>query len=147
MVSLIYLTIEQVISIHKNTILISGGGTEGHFDLGKLESVLHNIQNDEYYPLFEDKLTHLMFTVNKFHCFQDGNKRLSLALGNLFLLLNGYLLASSRFFIDMENISYHVAAGRIGKELLHEIVCSIITDTLDNEVLKLKILQAIQVKN
>jgi death on curing protein len=55
-VALIYLTLEQVIDIHAKTVEVSGGGTLGHLDLGKLESVLQNIQNDDYYPAFEEKL-------------------------------------------------------------------------------------------
>ena len=44
----------------------------------------------------------------------------------------------------MENISYHVAAGRIDKELLHQIMESVMDGTYDaNEELKLRIYQAI----
>lgn len=140
-----YLTLEQAINVHRKTIEISGGGSEGQLNMGQLESVLQNIQNDDYYPFFEDKLTHLVFSTNKFHCFQDGNKRLSLSLGELFLLLNGYIFAAKRFFIEMENISYHVAAGYIDKKLLHEIIRAIISDEMDNEELKMKIYKAIDI--
>ena len=34
--------------------------------------ILDHIQNDDYYPDFVDKLTHLFFCSNKFHCFNDG---------------------------------------------------------------------------
>jgi death-on-curing protein len=48
------------------------------------------------------------------------------------------------FFRNMENISYHVAAGKIGKELLRRILVSILNDTYDSdEELKLDILHAI----
>jgi len=43
----------------------------------------------------------------------------------------------------MENISYHVAAGSINKDLLHEIVCSIINEPEFTEQLKLKIYQCV----
>ena len=49
-----------------------------------------HIQNDDYYPALEDKLTHLVFALAKFHCFTDGNKRSAIALGAYFLELNGY---------------------------------------------------------
>ena len=68
-----YLTLSQAIEIHKKTVEISGGGTSGCLGLGKLDSVLEHIQNDDYYPTFEDKLTHLFFCTCKFHCFEDGN--------------------------------------------------------------------------
>ncbi|HDP99940.1 MAG TPA: type I restriction endonuclease subunit R [bacterium] len=61
-------------------------------------------------------------------CFEDGNKRISISIGAQFLLLNGYLYCSQKFIQEMENISYHVAAGKIDKELLSEIIGSIINE-------------------
>ena len=139
----IYLTIEQAVDIHIKTVEISGGGSLGHLDMGRLESVLQHIQNDDYYPSFEDKLTHLFFSACKFHCFQDGNKRIAITLCAQMLLLNGYLYCSGQFIRKMENISYHVAAGNIDKTLLHEIISAVINGDEDNEALKLKILHAI----
>lgn len=138
-----YLTLEQAVEVHRKTVEISGGGAVGHLDMGRLESVLEHIKNDDYYPSFEDKLTHLFFCAAKFHCFEDGNKRIAISLGAQFLLLNGYVFVAKRFIHEMENISYHVAAGRIGKDLLRETVEAVIYDNMDNESLKLKILQAI----
>lgn len=43
----------------------------------------------------------------------------------------------------MENISYHVAAGKIDKELLHEFISAVINGDENDEGLKLKILNAI----
>lgn len=141
--ALVYLTLEQAIEAHKITVEISGGGAIGHLDINKLDSVLQHIQNDEYYPTFEDKLTHLFFCTCQFHCFEDGNKRLAISLCAQFLLSNGYLTVMQRFFPEMENISYHVAAGKIDKDFLREIICAVINDSMDNEELKLKIYNAI----
>lgn len=140
----VYLTLEQAIAIHAKTVEISGGGSQSVLDTGRLDSVLCHIRNDEYYPTFESKLTHLFFSVNKFHCFQDGNKRISISLSAQMLLLNGYLYCVDRFLREMENISYHVAAGRIGKELLQDVVHAVLYEELDNdESLKLRIIAAI----
>ncbi|MER0215555.1 death-on-curing protein [Nitrosomonas oligotropha] len=141
--ALIYLTLEQVIEIHAKTVEVSGGGTLGHLDLGKLESVLQHIQDDDYYPTFEEKLTHLFFSACKFHCFQDGNKRIAITLSAQMLLFNGYLYCVSSFLREMENISYHVAAGNIDKELLQEIITAHLMEEENSESLKLKILNAI----
>lgn len=141
--AIIYLTIDQAIETHRKTIEFSGGGTLQHLDLGKLDSILKHIQNDDYYPTFEDKLTHLFFSTNKFHCFADGNKRIAITLCAQMLLLNGYLYCVSRFLREMENISYHVAASAIKKDLLHEIITAFIAERMDDESLKLKILNAI----
>ncbi len=143
MMKYIYINIEQAIETHKLTVYFSGGGSDGILDDGKLNSVLQHIQNDDYYPTFEDKLTHLVFASNKFHCFQDGIKRISISLGARFLLINGYLFIVPKFIQEMENISYHLAAGKISKPLLNEIIKSIINEPDFSEELKLKILNAI----
>lgn len=140
-----YITIEQAIDIHAKTIEHSGGGTLGQLDLGRLDSVLQNIQNDDYYPTFVDKLSHLFFCTCEFHCFQDGNKRLAISLSAYFLLLNGYMSIAKDFFVITENISYQVAAGKIEKDLLHRIMTAILDGTYDyDEELKLDIYNAIQ---
>jgi len=141
--SIIYLTLEHAVEVHRKTVEVSGGGALGYLDLGRLESVLQHMQNDDYYPTFEDKLTHLFFSACKFHCFQDGNKRIAITLCAQMLLLNGYLYCSGHFIREMENISYHVAAGNIDKDLLHEIISAVISGDLNDEGLKLKILNAI----
>lgn len=139
----IYLTLEQAIAVHRKTVEVSGGGAMGHLDLGVLEGVLEHIQNDDYYPEFEDKLAHLFFSACKFHCFQDGNKRIAITLCAQLLLLNGYLYCASPFIRDMENISYHVAAGNIDKQLLRDLIAATLADELDEESLKLRLLEAI----
>ena len=144
MEGIIYITIEQAKVIHAKTIEYSGGGTYEHFDLGRLESVLQNIQNDDYYPTFVDKLTHLFFCTCEFHCFADGNKRLAITLSAQFLLFNVYMSVAKDFFSITENISYQVAAGKINKDLLHRIMTAIMAGTYDlDEELKLDIYNAI----
>ncbi len=145
---LIYITIDQVAAIHANTIDISGGGSHGWFDehaKGRLESVLEHIQNDDYYPTFLDKITHLFYCSDNFHCFNDGNKRIAITLSVQFLLFNGYMYCVSDFMREMENISYHLAAGRIDKEFLRDLIEAVINESYDdNEELKLRLLNAIQ---
>lgn len=141
---IIYFTLEQAISTHQKTVKYSGGGVLGHFDLGRLDSVLQNIQNDDYYPSFVDKITHLFFCTCEFHCFADGNKRLAITLSAYFLLLNGYMAVAKRFFEITENISYQVAAGKINKLLLHRIMTAIMDGTYEiDEELKLDIFNVI----
>ncbi len=138
-----YLTREQAIEIHRKTVEVSGGGSVGQLELGKLDSVLQNIQNDDYYPTFAGKLTHLFFCACKFHCFEDGNKRFAITLCGQMLLLNGYLRSIRQFFHAAENISYHVAAGSIEKDLLADWMAAILHGEEEEEGLKLRILRAI----
>ena len=138
-----YMTLEQAIEVHSKTVEKSGGGALGHLDLGPLEGVLAHIQNDDYYPEIEDKLTHLFFSACKFHCFQDGNKRIAITLCAQMLLLNGYMYCAGSFLREMENVSYHVAAGRIDKDLLHDLIAAHLAEESDDESLKLRLLNAI----
>lgn len=134
--------------IHYSTIENSGGGDQGNLDIGKLDSVLNHIQNDDYYPTFLDKLTHLFFCSCKFHCFTDGNKRIAITLTAMFLLKNGYMAIANVYFREMENISYHVAAGHIDKELLRRILKAILDTTYDeDESLKLEIYNAMSIED
>lgn len=140
----IYITPEQAKITHEKTIQYSGGGTLEELDFGKLESVLYNIQNDDWYPTFVDKLTHLFFCTCQFHSFADGNKRLAITLSTLFLLLNGYLSIAETFLAKTENISLNVATSKIDKELLHKIMEAIMNGSYDeDEALKLEIYNAI----
>jgi death-on-curing protein len=104
---------------------------------------LAHIQNDNYYPTFDAKLTHLFHSACKFHCFQDGNKRIAITLCAQLLLINGYLGSVQAFIVESENISYHVAAGSISKELLGDWVLAVLTGNEDDESLKLRIFNAI----
>lgn len=144
MSEIVYITPEQARVTHAKTIQYSGGGALEELDFGRLESVLYNIQNDEWYPTFIDKLTHLFFCTCQLHCFADGNKRLAITLSTLFLLQNGYLGIAQTFLAKTENISLNVAAGKIDKDLLHKIMTAIMNDTYErDEELKLEICNAI----
>lgn len=140
----IYITRNQALETHHKTIEYSGGGDFAEVNIGYLYSALDHIQNDDYYPTFEDKLVHLVWSINRNHSFSDGNKRLSITLAVQFLSMNGYLYCIKRFLQDMENVSYHLAAGRIDKDLLQDIIHSILKGDDDyDESLKIRILMAI----
>ena len=141
---IIYLTREQVLNTYSKTVDYSGGGLNGCTQLEMLDRILDYVQDDLYYPTFEDKLTYLIFSINRGHIFADGNKRLSITVGALFLLLNGYVSCMNRYLAEMENISSHLAAGRIDDGLLKELVCSMLDGDPDyDEWLKYKYLEAI----
>ena len=59
-----YISIDEARDIHLATIRNSGGGDCGELDIGKLESVLCHIQNDNYYPTFSVSYTHLTLPTN-----------------------------------------------------------------------------------
>ena len=125
MEEILYFDAAHAIVVH-DEIINKSGGFQGIHDFGQLESILEHIQNDLYYPNFEDKLTHLFYAINKGHTFSDGNKRSSIALSTYFMELNGYDFVVSKFIIELENIAVDVADNRIEKELLAEIIESIL---------------------
>lgn len=138
---LFYFDTHHAIQTH-DWIINKSGGLAGTKNRGQLESVIEHIQNDLYYPTLEEKLTHLVFSINKFHAFNDGNKRSSLVLGAYFLELNGYDYCMTKFVLEMENIVVWVAQNKINKDLLQEIVTSIVMDDDFSDALKLKIIMA-----
>lgn len=143
---ILYFDVAHAIAVH-DYIIEHSGGLHGNRDIGLLESVLDHVQNDMYYPTLVEKLTHLVFSVNKFHAFNDGNKRASLSLGAYFLELNGCDYCVRTFLLRMENIVVWVAEGKISKDLLGEIIQSLIEEDDYNETLKLKILEAVNFNN
>lgn len=105
----IYINIDEVIDFHDEVISLSGGML-GLRDEGLLRSALSAIQNDLYYPSLFSKLTHLIVSINKNHCFTDGNKRASIISGALLLLKNGYPIQFvKRFILAMEDVAVWIA--------------------------------------
>jgi death-on-curing protein len=90
-----------------------------------------------------DKLTHLVYSVNKNHPFNDGNKRSSIGLGAYFLELNGYDYVITRFVLEMENIAVYVASNVVDKDLLREVIASLLYEEEYSESLKLALIDAI----
>lgn len=137
-----YFDSDYAVNVH-DWVIENSGGLPGSNNLGLLESTLEHIQNDLYYPEIQDKLTHLVFAVIKFHAFTDGNKRSSIALGSYFLELNGYGFLVKKFVLEMENIAVWVAEGKILKELLGELIESLIFEEDFSEELKFKLMRAV----
>jgi len=137
-----YFDTKHAIEVH-DWIIDKSGGLHGYREIGLLDSALEHIQNDMYYPTFVEKLKHLVYAVNKFHPFSDGNKRSSLVLGAYFLELNGYDYCVQKFVQEMEEIVVWLAEGKINDDLLLEVVDSIINEDEFSESLKLKIIEAV----
>ncbi len=137
-----YFDTHHAIEVH-DWIIEKSGGLNGNREIGLLDSALKHIQNDLYYPSFEEKLKHLILAVNKFHPFNDGNKRSSLVLGAYFLQINGYDFCVDKFIIEMENIVVWLAEGKIDDSLLLDILTSIIHEDEFNESVKLSLFEAI----
>lgn len=140
---ILYFDLKHAIQIHDKIIEISGG-VLGIHDIGLLESVLEHVKNDDYYPDLPDKLTHIVFSVAMNHAFSDGNKRSSIALGGLFLEINGYGRRVGTFIIEMENIVLWVAQQKIDKTFLSAIIHSLLEHGELTEEIKLKLFSTLE---
>lgn len=137
----IYFDFEYAVKEHDYIIQHSGGLT-GAKDLGQLHAALDFVQDDIYYPNLEDKVSYLFYSINKNHAFNDGNKRSSIALSAYFLEINGLGYIASKFIGLMENVAVDVADNIIDRDLLKEIITSIIYEEDYSYELKLKIINA-----
>lgn len=137
-----YITYDEVIDTYYKMVEVSEGGFAGIKDEGGIRSILDFMQNDDYYPTFVDKLNYLVFRFCSGHFFHDGNKRIAITVGSLFLLKNGYILLYRTFMAQLEAIIYHVAAGSISQDLLHEIINCIINGTDYPESVKIDLINA-----
>ncbi|RLA00538.1 MAG: type II toxin-antitoxin system death-on-curing family toxin [Gammaproteobacteria bacterium] len=88
---------EVVLAVHDEQLAVHGG-LSGIRDRGILESALARPRNLAAYEACDD-LARLaaayLYGIVKNHGFVDGNKRTALVTADLFLMLNGYELASS----------------------------------------------------
>lgn len=98
-----YLTIEEVVVIHKNLIDVFGG-LHGIRDKNSLESAVMRPQSGYYKDIYEEASA-LMESLASNHSFIDGNKRISFFATDVFLRTNGYYIdceteKAYKFFIE-----------------------------------------------
>jgi len=116
MSSIRFLSLKQVLAIHKRMVMEFGGDTSVR-DSGLLESAV-------MMPCarFEGKFLHdgipamataYLFHICKNHAFVDGNKRTALATAEVFLLLNNMKLTATND--ALEKVTIGVAEGSSSK--------------------------------
>ena len=107
-----YPTYRDVMWLYDRVIEASDGGVKGFRDEGELFYVLEVVQNDEYFPDFISKMAFLVHRVCHGHIYLDGNKRMGLAIGGLFMSMNGLYKSSLDYLGRMEIVSYHIARNK-----------------------------------
>ncbi|EDP6822001.1 type II toxin-antitoxin system death-on-curing family toxin [Campylobacter upsaliensis] len=122
-----YLNLQEVLELHDRMIqAMDGLNGANPKQIALLDSALTQIQNDDYYPSFIDKLTHLMFACVKFHPFIDGNKRTALLLGRTFIKLNYPDSLPTDFYQKLEDVIVSVASDTISKDELAQILSAML---------------------
>lgn len=112
-----YLTVEEVLELHRRVITISGGST-GVRDLGAIESAVAQPQmsfgGQDLYVGLAEKAATLGFALVCNHPFIDGNKRIGHAALETFLVLNGFELQAD--VNEQESVILGLAAGGLNRE-------------------------------
>ena len=140
-----YIEYDEALDIYHKTIKASDGGFEGIRDEGGLHSALEFIKNNDYYPTFDEKLTHLVYQISAGHLANDGCKRFAITLGAYFLHKNEYYWQACIFMRQLESIVYHVAAGNISKDILQRVITCFMKNQDYDEELKIEIFNAIEI--
>ena len=86
----IYPTVAEGKEFHKQ-LTAEFGGTPDLLDAGRLEAAIFRPQTGYYGTLVEEAAA-LMESLANNHAFLDGNKRISFAITDTFLRLNGFYL-------------------------------------------------------
>lgn len=94
----VYPTVAEAIEIHKQ-LIEEFGGSHGLRDQGRLEAAIFRPQIGYHNDLVEEAAA-LMEAVANNHAFVDGNKRLSFAVTDTFLRLNG-------FYVEVDPVAAH----------------------------------------
>lgn len=112
-----YLTLEEVLTLHRR-IIAQSGGASGIANVGALESAIAQPQmtfaGEDLYPAITEKASALGFSLIQNHPFIDGNKRIGHAAMEVFLVLNGFEIDAS--VDEQERIILQVASGNLGRE-------------------------------
>jgi death on curing protein len=107
-----YLTLAEVLHIHEG-VIAQAGGLSGVRDLSALESALSQPKasagGTDAYPSLVEKAAALCYSLCSNHPFMDGNKRVSHAAMEVFLILNGREIRAS--VEEQEQLMLGVASG------------------------------------
>ncbi|TVX22791.1 type II toxin-antitoxin system death-on-curing family toxin, partial [Streptococcus pneumoniae] len=89
------LTTEQVLALHRQ-LIVASGGMDGIRDKGLVESSLSNVFDTyfevEQYLTIEEKAARLCYSLIKNHAFLDGNKRIGIFVMLVLLEINDIVL-------------------------------------------------------
>ena len=117
MQSVVYLSVDDILEIHRR-VIVEFGGELGLRDRGLLESAAAipaaSFAGSELHPGVIEKAAAYHFHLCSNHAFLDGNKRVAVVAAELFLLLNGLELIAEDSVV--EELTIGVAERRNSKE-------------------------------
>ena len=96
-----YLTLEEILFMHHRILveLQPDNETFGIVSPGSLEAAvarpMQTVFGNDAYPTAYSKAAALVESLISNHCFQDGNKRIGISAGIIFMMNNGFVLAAT----------------------------------------------------
>ena len=112
-----YLTLAEVVALHK-VVIDRSGGAYGLRDFGALDSALAQPKatfgGQDLHSSLEAKAAALGFSLVQNHPFLDGNKRVGHAAMETFLILNGKEIYASAD--EQETLMLELASGEYDRE-------------------------------
>lgn len=115
----LYLSVDQVLRIHRRQVETFGGSARLR-DRGALEAAVSRPQatfgGEDLYPDPAAKAAALMHSLIANHPFVDGNERTGAMAAELFLLFNGFELATTDD--ELEAVTMATAGGELAAEEL-----------------------------
>jgi death-on-curing protein len=116
---IVYLSIDQLLELYR-VLIREFGGRSGVRDRSGLESAAARpamtFGGEDLYVDLAAKAAALMHSLVLNHPFLDGNKRIGVAAGELFLRINGVELDASDE--ELESVTLSVATGQVEVEAL-----------------------------
>lgn len=111
-----YLTIEQVMDLHR-LVIAQSGGSGGIRDLNALESAMAQptmtFDGADLYPAVAAKAAALAHSLIQNHPFIDGNKRTGHAAMEVFLVINGVEIDAT--IDEQETVFIGIASGELSR--------------------------------
>jgi death on curing protein len=128
-----YLTIEEVIELHR-LLVEQSGGSHGLRDFGALDSAVSqpfmSFGGQELYPTLAGKAAALGYSLVKNHPFVDGNKRIGHAAMETFLVLNNHEIEAN--VDEQERLILDLAAGTLSRHAFTQWVQLHLVDNRGN---------------
>ena len=129
---MILLTVEEIITLHKKLVKITGGSAELR-DLGLLESALYaseaSFGEAEVYPTVIEKSARLAYGLITNHAFVDGNKRIGVFTMLMTLRLNHIKITYTQK--ELTDLGLGVASGLLSYEDILEWIKNHLCDAAD----------------
>ncbi len=121
----IWVPLRAVVAIHAE-LIAEHGGLLGPPRQGDLEAALGRAPNLQAYSESRPSLPRLAaaygFALARGHCFPDGNKRVALAIMDVFLRMNGMALTADE--LDAVDTIQSLAAGSLSEDELADWVAT-----------------------